>query len=321
MENYNSNPLVSIVVITYNSAKYVLETLESAKAQTYAHKELIISDDYSRDNTIEICRNWLADNNGYFVRSKIITAKINSGIPANCNRGIVESTGDWIKYIAGDDILKENCLQRFVEFINVNRKFNVVFSKVEMLKGEMRTGDSDKKIEKAKTIEEQRRFLLLGSGIKAPGSFIKKSVLEEVGLFEEKYQLIEDLPMWIKLNEHNILFGFLPDFLIEYRIHDESVYSSRKHFYFVNDKFNNSFSHFFYDILEGKLVEERLYFLVYKVKHNLFLDRLIFKTQNCCKLIALFFWLFKIGSLKIITIKIVNLVKKNFGLKREVILE
>ena len=59
-------PLVSIIVITYNSSKYVLETLESAKAQTYENIELIISDDGSTDDTIKICKNWLEKNQDRF---------------------------------------------------------------------------------------------------------------------------------------------------------------------------------------------------------------------------------------------------------------
>lgn len=57
-----NNPLVSIQVVTYNAAKTILETLESIKAQTYPPIELIISDDCSRDNTVEICREWVMDN-------------------------------------------------------------------------------------------------------------------------------------------------------------------------------------------------------------------------------------------------------------------
>lgn len=61
MTNNNDmyNPLVSVIVITYNSAKYVLETLESIRVQSYQNIELIISDDCSKDNTIDICRNWI----------------------------------------------------------------------------------------------------------------------------------------------------------------------------------------------------------------------------------------------------------------------
>ena len=55
----NNQPLVSVPVITYNSAKFVLETLESIKAQTYQNIELVISDDCSTDNTVQICRDWV----------------------------------------------------------------------------------------------------------------------------------------------------------------------------------------------------------------------------------------------------------------------
>jgi alpha-1,3-rhamnosyltransferase len=55
----NQKPLVSVVIITYNSSKYVLETLESAKAQTYQNIELIVSDDCSTDDTVEKCREWI----------------------------------------------------------------------------------------------------------------------------------------------------------------------------------------------------------------------------------------------------------------------
>ena len=71
--------IVSVVVITYNSADYVLETLESIKKQTYKNIELIITDDKSKDNTIEICNKWLDENSKEFIKSRII-------ITANGNR-------------------------------------------------------------------------------------------------------------------------------------------------------------------------------------------------------------------------------------------
>ena len=58
--------LVSVIIVTYNSGKYVLETLESVKQQTYKKIELIVTDDHSNDDTVEICQNWLNQNNKYF---------------------------------------------------------------------------------------------------------------------------------------------------------------------------------------------------------------------------------------------------------------
>ena len=70
--------MVSIIVITYNSAKYVLETLESARAQTYQNIELIISDDGSQDNTVEMCKDWLSENNKCFVSTELLTVEKNT---------------------------------------------------------------------------------------------------------------------------------------------------------------------------------------------------------------------------------------------------
>ena len=104
-DTLEKQPLVSIIVITYNSSKYVLETLESAKAQTYQNIELIVSDDCSIDNTVEICKEWIEKDKERFVRTELITAEKNTGIPANCNRGVKAAQGEWVKLIAGDDMI------------------------------------------------------------------------------------------------------------------------------------------------------------------------------------------------------------------------
>lgn len=109
-------PLVSIVIITYNSANYVTETLESISRQTYCGPiELIVSDDCSQDNTLDICRDWMKHHGSMFVRADIIQTSHNSGICANHNNALKHVRGEWIKYIAGDDMLMPRCIERFVE--------------------------------------------------------------------------------------------------------------------------------------------------------------------------------------------------------------
>lgn len=80
------NPLVSVVVITYNSMLYVQKTLESILAQSYSNLEIIISDDASSDETVTFCSQWLQKNGNRFKRTRVVTLSVNTGIPANANR-------------------------------------------------------------------------------------------------------------------------------------------------------------------------------------------------------------------------------------------
>lgn len=124
-------PLVSIIVITYNSSKYVLETLESAKAQTYKNIELIISDDGSTDETIKICQEWLNTNQHEFVNTELITVEKNTGIPANCNRGVKVAKGEWIKVLAGDDVMLDDAIKKYTKFVKFDSNIELVHAECE----------------------------------------------------------------------------------------------------------------------------------------------------------------------------------------------
>ena len=108
------NQLVSVVLITYNSSSYVLDTLESVKNQTWDNIELIVSDDGSTDDTITICSSWIAENQNRFYKVVLITVAENTGIPSNCNRGLRATQGEWLKIISGDDILLNSCISQYL---------------------------------------------------------------------------------------------------------------------------------------------------------------------------------------------------------------
>lgn len=86
MQEILQQPLVFIIVFTYNSSKYLLETLESAKAKTYRNIELIVSDDCLTDDTVKLCKKWIDNNRTRFVRAELIITDTNTGIAANCDR-------------------------------------------------------------------------------------------------------------------------------------------------------------------------------------------------------------------------------------------
>ena len=90
----NENPLVSVIVITYNSSNTVIETLDSIAAQTYKDIELIISDDCSKDDTVKRIKLWIEEHKDFFVNCRIITTEENTGTVKNLNRGVKASKGE-----------------------------------------------------------------------------------------------------------------------------------------------------------------------------------------------------------------------------------
>ncbi|MGM0945457.1 MAG: glycosyltransferase family 2 protein [Bacteroidota bacterium] len=239
-----NNPLVSIIVITYNSSKYVLETLESAKAQTYRNIELIISDDGSKDDTVEICKNWLDKNQSRFIRTELIKVDQNTGTSGNCNRGVKAGTGEWIKIIAGDDVFTKDCISLNLDFVQSNKDIKVVhsnsrhyyntFHEMNFLK-ENFLGVNYFRSEKI-TALEQYRILLRHHVVNTPTLFISLKALLEIGLFDESIKLIEDWPLVLNLTNKGNKIHYLDINTILYRVHEKSVYNSNKNHAFFLDK-------------------------------------------------------------------------------------
>lgn len=133
MEKKSFEPLVSICVITFNSRNTIIETLESIKVQTYTNIELIITDDCSSDNTVDICDSWLTDNGSRFVHSEIVTSNVNTGVACNSARGGARCHGEWIKTIAGDDLLVPSAVEEYMSFIaNQSERVKICISDLEV---------------------------------------------------------------------------------------------------------------------------------------------------------------------------------------------
>nr|WP_302830149.1 glycosyltransferase [uncultured Bacteroides sp.] len=232
----NSNSLVSIVIITYNSSEYVLETLESAKQQTYQNIELIVSDDCSTDNTVAICREWLEQNKSRFVRTELIVAEHNTGIPANCNKGYKKAQGEFIKCIAGDDILLPNCVEDLVNAIGddyiitgICKSFYLNKKKEKVLGRDYPTEDKYSFFNNNPHIQHKK--LLTQSFNFSPGVLLRKEIFDKVGWYDEQYRYIEDLPFWLKCSSSDIKIALLQKAVVLYRTNHNSMNQRKTEIY------------------------------------------------------------------------------------------
>lgn len=202
----NQYPLVTIGVVTYNSGEYVIETLDSIKAQTYKNIELIVSDDCSNDDTIEKCQKWFSNNASRFVRAEIIISSINTGVSGNSNRAYHKATGMWYKLMDGDDMLMPNAITDYVNYVQSHPEARLVFAPsihfVEHFnKDNLGEPDVVSKYlyQDSMTAEKQAKVIakrFMGSG---PTCFVLKEAIDEIGGFDERFPLLEDYPLLINL--------------------------------------------------------------------------------------------------------------------------
>ena len=107
--------LVSIVMPSYNTAKYITETVESVLRQTYPFWELIIVDDCSTDETDKLVKPYLAD-----ARVRYLKNNHNSGAAVSRNHALREAKGKWIAFLDSDDIWLREKLEKQIEFMQAN---------------------------------------------------------------------------------------------------------------------------------------------------------------------------------------------------------
>ncbi len=107
--------LVSIIMPSYNTGKFLAETIDSVLAQTYQNWELIIVDDCSKDDTEEILGKYLQDSRISFVKNEV-----NSGAAVSRNRALRQAKGKWIAFLDSDDLWHPRKLEKQIQFMLTN---------------------------------------------------------------------------------------------------------------------------------------------------------------------------------------------------------
>ena len=141
--------LVSIIMPSYNTGKFIGETINSVIDQTYINWELIIVDDCSSDNTDEIIKN-IKDSRIVYLKNEK-----NMGAAVSRNRALREAKGKWIAFLDSDDLWKENKLEKQIKFMKDN---NYYFSYTNYIEIDENGNQNGKKITGPKRITKTGMF-------------------------------------------------------------------------------------------------------------------------------------------------------------------
>ena len=216
------NPLVSVVVITYNQENTIAQTLDSILVQDIDFsKEIIVGEDCSKDTTREICVKY---QEKYPDIIHLILHEHNQGLLKNYQSVLKACKGKYIAQCAGDDYWHDlNKLKLQVDFLEANPDYGLIHSDVSVLIS--KTGEIKTSLRTNVTIGNVYKPLLLnGNHIFAPTVMFRRGLLQYVNIdnFIQNGFLMEDYPMWLEFSNHT-KFHWINKSLATYRRNDNSA--------------------------------------------------------------------------------------------------
>lgn len=253
--------MISIIVPTYNSEKYIKETIESILSQTFTDFEIIIVDNYSVDNTTDIA-------NG-FNDERIQTLKFNNNgvIAASRNYGIENSNGEYIALIDSDDIWYpsklELCAQQLLTSDLVHHSMATIDSEGVKQKKNLPAKDVSKF--SFKKLIKSRNYIQNSSVI------FRRSIISKFGYFSTNVLMAgaEDFEYWLRIFRGGARFNYLDRQLGAYRVHFGG-FSNRDMSVALNAVYQEFFK-FLSPYTKSVLLQIVAYnHLNYKLRHNTF---------------------------------------------------
>ena len=122
-------PKVSIVLPTYNGEKYIRESIDSILNQTFTDWELIIVNDCSTDNTVNIIQEYAEKDK----RIKIINNKKNEKLPNSLNIGFREAIGEYLTWTSDDNVYLNRAIEEMVKFLEENLEYQMVCARMDFI--------------------------------------------------------------------------------------------------------------------------------------------------------------------------------------------
>jgi glycosyltransferase involved in cell wall biosynthesis len=222
--------LVSIIIPAYNYGRFILETLESVRSQTFTDFECLVIDNGSTDNTKEIIGEILTDKRfKYFYQE-------NKGVSAARNRGLREAKGKYVQFLDADDLIQRQKLEQSVNFLESNSSTHLVYSDMRYF----RDGKSEELYMNYNCSREDQRpwmkyvsgsgkemmqLFLKGNNMVISSPVFRAELTGEIGYMDESIGHNEDWDFWLRIVLAGKEFHFLdaPGSMTLVRIHKSSA--------------------------------------------------------------------------------------------------
>lgn len=198
-------PLVSVCIPAYNSAAYIKETIDSVLRQTYENIELIVCDDLSSDNTVEVIES-ISDS-----RIRLVRNQNNLGMSGNWNNCLSHCSGEFIKLLCADDVLAENAVEKEAEALIQNPSAVLSCSDTQLFDSEGKPKGKYRRYPKATGLVDGKLVVRAGffsqDYFGAPlANLFRRSAVEKYGEFDSDFVYILDYEFFVRLACHGDIF-------------------------------------------------------------------------------------------------------------------
>lgn len=187
-----TSPMVSVIIPAYNAADFLPDAIASVKQQTFSDWELLIINDGSTDDTVEIVREYQKGNDQIHLINQP-----NQGVSTARNRGVEASQGQIIAFLDADDQWCSDKLDQHLKHLQSNPHVGVSFAQVEILH---QTGESTGQISSSRLTHLQPEYFLSENPTSTTSNWvIRKEVFIQVGGFCPEMSYSEDLEWLIRV--------------------------------------------------------------------------------------------------------------------------
>jgi len=212
MNNITTNPLVSVIIPTYNRGWIIKEAVDSVLSQNFVNFELIVVDDGSTDNTRDILDAYKND-------IKVLRCN-NQGVSAARNRGIALASGKFIAFLDSDDLWMPNKLSMQVDFFNANKEALICQTEEIWIRNNVRVNPKKRHKKLSGMIFEPSLCLCM---VSPSAVMIKRELFEAVGLFDESLPACEDYDLWLRISSGYPVYLIDTPLIIKRGGHDDQL--------------------------------------------------------------------------------------------------
>lgn len=207
---------VSIILPVYNGAKCVSNSIDSVLAQTYENFELVVVNDCSTDNTLDILNEYAKKDS----RVKVFTNEVNKKLPRTLNAGFEKATGEYLTWTSDDNMYRPEAIAEMVQFLDENPEVGLVYCDMTV-RNEL--GDEVKEeVKVAAPVKDLRLRSICGACF-----MYRSEAAAKAGEYDPDLFLAEDYEYWIRISKVAVLAPLHKDLYI-YRLQSQSLTGSLK---------------------------------------------------------------------------------------------